>query len=252
MPAVKRGGITVIVVSRGQEALLRLCLLHVRRALGRLGLNPVDRIVVVDNASETPYRDDLFGSTMTAVIRFDRHASFASANNAAARKYANSYYCMVNNDVLLDEGALCSMVELVASNASIGICGSRLLFPDDTIQHDGVVFGAGSRGPYHVNRGTPRHLAPSSYGEWQAVTGACMLIRHETWGDLDGLCEDYPFGLEDIDFCLRARQRGWRIVCARSNSSLHFESMTAGRSEMDIPSRKLFMSRWSGKYTVDG
>ena len=79
-----------------------------------------------------------------------------------------------------------------------------------------------------------------------------MLVKREVWEELSGLDESYPFGLEDIDFCLRARQRGWRIFCCNDTDSLHFESMTPGRVELDVDSRRLFMQRWQGRYGVDG
>jgi GT2 family glycosyltransferase len=129
---------------------------------------------------------------------------------------------------------------------------SRLLFPDGTIQHCGVVFGAGAVGPYHLHRRQPAHTLSRSACEYQAVTGACMLVDGEVFRSLQGLDESYPFGLEDIDFCLRVRQSGRRIYCMNDTESLHFESMTEGRVGLDIPSRRLFMDRWAGKYAIDG
>lgn len=79
-----------------------------------------------------------------------------------------------------------------------------------------------------------------------------MLIRDTVWQQIDGLDEAYPFGLEDIDFCLRARQNGWRVVCDSSVDSLHFEAATPGRSKLDRSSRQLFMKRWTRRYMIDG
>ena len=126
------------------------------------------------------------------------------------------------------------------------------MFPDGTIQHCGVVFGRGRQGPYHWSRGRPGQLVSRYPGEWQAVTGACMLVRRAVWRELEGLDERYGFGLEDIDFCLRARQRGWRVLCCNDVDSLHFESTTPGRQALDVPSRKRFMRQWKGRFTVDG
>ncbi len=79
-----------------------------------------------------------------------------------------------------------------------------------------------------------------------------MLVRRAVWRELEGLDERYGFGLEDIDFCLRARQRGWRVLCCNDVDSLHFESTTPGRQALDVPSRKRFMRQWKGRFTVDG
>lgn len=243
--------ITAIVVSRGLEALLVQCLRGLETAAETAGEQV--QAVVVDNGSVPPYLGrDIAPSRLTVrFLRFDRRISFARANNTAAARVPADRYLLLNNDVLLHPMALLAMVELQERTGS-GICGSRLLFPDGTIQHCGVVFGPGRSGPYHVNRGRPGHLVPRSNAEFQAVSGACMLVAGEVWRAMGGLDEGYPFGLEDIDLCLRARRVGFRVVCAQKVDSLHFEAMTDGRVELDVPSRRLFMSRWQGRYGVEG
>jgi GT2 family glycosyltransferase len=209
-------------------------------------------VVIVDNGSETPYLPTVLRHAATRLVRFDVGVSFARANNHAARLHPADYYLLLNNDVFLAEGTIADMLRLICSARRAAICGTRLLFPDGTLQHCGVVFGPDGRGPYHRLRGHPTQVASRADGEWQAVTGACMLVRRSLWDALAGLDESYPFGLEDIDFCLRARQQGWRVYCCNRTESLHFESMTPGRAALDVPSRRLFMCRWRGRYAIDG
>jgi GT2 family glycosyltransferase len=186
------------------------------------------------------------------LMRFDTHISFSRACNIAAKAKPNNLYLFLNNDVLVHEQAVSSMIDLIQSNPCIGICGSRLLFPDNTIQHSGVVFGGGDKGPYHCFYKAPNHIVPRMNQEYQAVTGACMLVKNELWDGVNGMDEGYDFGLEDIDFCLRARQQGWSIICCNKVDSLHFEAMTPSRIERDVPSRKRFMDIWKGHYCIDG
>ena len=244
--------LTALVVSRGLNGLLSVCLQSLRRALDHALPAAECEIVVVDNASEFPYDPGTFAANTYRLIRFDTHQRFAKANNAGFGRYPGTFHLLLNNDVLLDEQAVGHMLGVLRERPSAGICGTRLLFPDGSIQHCGVVFGEGETGPYHLKRKCPSHLAARSDGEYQAVTGACMLVRGELWRELNGLCEDYEFGLEDIDFCLRARAAGWRILCSNATESLHFEASTAGRSRLDRPSRELFMRRWRERYTIDG
>jgi GT2 family glycosyltransferase len=185
-------------------------------------------------------------------LRLDQHHSFASANNLATEKFPATTYLLLNNDVLLCPNVLERMLGILDEQENVGICGARMLFPDGTLQHGGVVFGSGNTGPYHHMRGVDHRLAPTADRDHQAVTGACLLVRHSVWALLGGLDESYVFGLEDIDLCLRARQYGWRVVCCNRSYSLHFESMTAGRVELDVDSRGLFMRGWQNRYTVDG
>ena len=249
---MKNMGITIIVVSKGLEMMLRQCLAALNPALTLCGNDSRHHIVVVDNASPFPYMEEQYRHTGTELVRFDTPQSFAKANNYAAAYRPNDYYLLLNNDVLLSPKALVSMVSLMQNHARAGICGTRLLFPDNTIQHCGVVFGAGKTGPYHFLRKKPSHLVSRAPSEWQAVTGACMMIKDELWQSLDGFNPMYTFGLEDIDFCLRARQKGWRVFCSNETDSLHFESVTPGRVALDVGSRKLFMQTWQGRYTIDG
>jgi len=240
--------ITVIVVSRDLEALLKESLRHVARA----ARNYTTQLVVVDNASATPYDPKSMGCPPFAVIRYDQHHGFAACCNAAAKAWPARYYLLLNNDVLLHEQALVDMMLCFEDRPTLGIVGTRMVFPSNTIQHAGVVFGADQRGPYHVNRELQTDIVPRDFRLFQAVTGACMLVRREVWEQLGGMDESYAFGLEDIDFCLRAGQQGWLCGCCRTVDSLHFESMTPGRVEMDVPSRAHFMKQWKGRYTLDG
>lgn len=246
------GGITAVVVSKGLDALLDVCLVHLREALDRAGEPERHALVVVDNASSPPYVPEHFRVSDLHWLRFDVPRSFAHACNAGFAARPNDLVLLLNNDVLLAKEAIAAMLDALASRPRAGVCGARLLFPDGSVQHQGVVFGAGGRGPYHAARGRPAHVVPRGVAEFQAVTGACLLARGALWRELDGLDERYPFGLEDIDFCLRARQRGWRVLCSGLVDSLHFESMTPGRAELDVPSRRLFLQRWQHRYSIDG
>jgi GT2 family glycosyltransferase len=262
------GHVTAVIVSKGLDALLEVCLEHLREALDSLDherpdsaqddIDPVTEdglghaIVVVDNASDVPYGASRFRVPNIRWIRFDAHHSFAHACNAGFAAAPNEFVLLLNNDVLLRPDTISHMLHALELDPQAGICGTRLLFPDGTIQHAGVRFGAGRCGPYHVDRRRPADQVARGVVEFQAVTGACLLTRAEVYRELEGLDESYAFGLEDIDFCLRARLRGWRVLCSNDGDALHFESMTPGRVELDVESRRLFMERWQGRYTVDG
>lgn len=245
-----REPITAIVVSKGLDALLWRCLDGLRAALDAAPGGP-HHVVVVDNASPVPYRRaDL--PVPVELIRLDTDTSFAAANNRAAHRVPGARLLLVNNDVLLAPEAARRMGAVLDAHPLAGICGTRLWFPDGTVQHDGVVFGDGATGPYHRARGrrVPPRAGPPR--QWQAVTGACMLVRGEAWAALSGLDETFGFGLEDIDLCLRARQAGWQVWCDHAGTSLHLESFTPGRVAKDVPSRRHFMARWGGRYAIDG
>lgn len=231
-----------VVPSRDLHGLLHACLHSLATALQ----NVEDRdtvVCVVDNASERPYEADHWDG-VGRIIRLDHHQSFSTCVNRAAELSPSHDLLLVNNDCFVSP--LGSVEMLAALNMDgMGIAGSRLVFPDGTLQHDGV--GVGSNGPFHLRRGQQPGLFPLSLTYPIAVTGALMTIRRQVFDDLNGFDTSYPFGLEDIDFCHRARQKGWHVSCTHKYPSLHLEATTPGRIEMDIESRALYMERWAHK-----
>ncbi|MCE9630709.1 MAG: glycosyltransferase [Planctomycetia bacterium] len=242
--------VSAIVLSRDFDALLAICLQRFGESARRAGL--AARCVVIDNASQTPCPETLPGAPPYRLVRFDRHHGFGTACNHGARRDDGDFLLFLNNDVLLDPDALAAMREEFAARPTLAACGTRMVFPDRTIQHAGVVFGAGDVGPYHIHRKRPASLVPRSERRFQAVTGACLMIRRDVFLGSGGFDERYPFGLEDVDLCLRLGRDVGEIVCNQETESLHFESMTPGRVELDPPSRSFFMSQWKGRYAIDG
>lgn len=245
--------LTTVIPTRGFAPLVRVCLDRLAAAIARAATAAPLRAttVVVDNGTPHPLALPASDAAPVRLLRFDRHHSFAACCNAAVAAAPADRILLLNNDVLLDPGALADMLAALADAPTVGICGTRLVFPDGRLQHGGVRF-APTLGPYHDGRGRDPDAFPRATRDLQAVTGACMLVRGEVWSALGGLDEAYPFGLEDIDFCLRAGRAGWSVRCAQATESLHFEAMTPGRRELDEPSRRLFMERWRGRYAIDG
>jgi len=237
-----------IIVSRGLDEMLRFCLKSFFESANQLSDSV--KVLIADNASPRPYIESSFSDRRIRVLRFDVQTRFATACNRVVKECETEKLIFLNNDVFLDRSTLKKMLEN-SCRASIGVVGSWLYFPDGRVQHRGVVFGNNDIGPYHLNRG--QFLEPCSpFEEYQAVTGACLMVNRKLFNQLGGFNESYQFGLEDIDFCLRVRQHGYRVICVNAGRPMHFESFTPGRVELDGPSRQLFLEHWRGKYTIDG
>jgi len=202
------------------------------------------RVVVIDNASPVPLNCSEW-EFVDNVVRFDSHHSFSSCVNVGASRYLQDDILLLNNDCFLHPQAIKKMAECLTDD-SVGIVGARLVFPDGTLQHDGVA--QFPEGPRHI--GYLQHPSLDSTVTYPtAVTGALMLIRRQAFDDVGGFNERYEFGSEDIDFCHRVRLGGWRIACERSAGSLHFESSTPGRIEKDATSRQTYLSTWASRVT---
>jgi GT2 family glycosyltransferase len=244
---VKHTPLVAIVPSRNLLGMLGTCLCCLNAALENIS-DRVTEICVVDNSSHPPYEQlRQISKLSSSTVRFDSHQSFSTCVNTAAGNFPNHDLVLVNNDCFVSSCVLADMLKIL-EQSQVGIVGSRLIFPDGSIQHDGV--GLSSNGPFHLRRGQDPALFSFSKTYPDAVTGALMLIRRQVFDEIQGFDESYPFGLEDIDFCHRARAKGWQIACVHLHPALHFESFTPGRIELDIHSRDIYKKRWTEK--LDG
>jgi GT2 family glycosyltransferase len=243
--------LTTVILSRDLDALLRFCLLRLATAVHRAPIAS-HRIVVVDNASRVPLPPTLPDCPAYDLIRFDSHHGFAQACNLGVRHAPAELALFLNNDVLLADDALAVMTAAFDRYPRLGVCGARLAFPDGTVQHAGVVLAPPPKGPYHVARREPSHKAPTASERFQAVTGACMLVRGDVFARLGGFDEGFDFGYEDVDLCLRAGQEGYEVRCVQAPESLHFESITPGRPAFAVAALERFFAKWEGRYAIDG
>lgn len=214
-------------------------------------------VIVVDNASTDGTREYLEQARRIyetlKVIRNEQNRGFARACNQGARATKSEFLVFLNNDTIPHPGWLEAMLELAKGDERIGIVGSKLLYPDGTIQHIGVVVND-NRLPLHLLRGRrpeefARYLAEPR--DYQVVTAACMLIRSQLFSALGGFDEVFLKGFEDVDLCLRAREKGYRVMFAPNSVLTHFESMTEGRSTHDLRNLKVFLQRWGGRLQPD-
>jgi GT2 family glycosyltransferase len=181
--------------------------------------------------SEGPHAD-----TYRLVVQHDEHRDgFASTCNLGAKETADTLV-FLNDDTIPQPGWL---EGLVGAAESHGIAGSRLLYPDGTVQHSGVFLRRHVSGLVAYNR---RKEAPS--GEVPAVTGACLAIRRDLWDELGGFDEAFVNGYEDVDLCLRARQSGHAVWYCADSTVIHLESQSPGRFDHARQNIDLLQQRW--------
>ncbi len=159
--------------------------------------------------------------------------NYAAVNNAGAAAIAREFLLLLNDDVapVAPDWLDCMLAHM--QDPRVGIVGARLLYGNGMVQHEGVIMGladlcehAGRLRP-GSDRG-PHDICMVSR-EVCAVTAACMLVRATLYRDLGGMDEGFAIALNDVDFCLRARQAGWRIVYCAEATLYHYESLSLGR-----------------------
>jgi GT2 family glycosyltransferase len=217
-------------------------------------INRVTReIIVVDDGSSdrTPELLAAYGDRIR-VVRHEAARGFATACNAGAAAARGEFLVLLNNDTIPTPGWLTALVAHAQAHPRAAVVGSMLLFPNDTVQHAGVVFGL-DREPHHIYAGFPaRHPATTISRRYQAVTAACALFRRGPWEAQGGLDPAFHNGWEDVDFCLHAGEAGWEIHYCAESVLYHFESSSRDLlSEVERGNRALFASRWQEKIVPD-
>jgi GT2 family glycosyltransferase len=216
-------------------------------------------LIVVDNQSVEPqtlaYLDDLAQKPRVRVLRYAQPFNFSAINNYAANQANGEVLCLLNNDteVISSDWMEEMLGHLVQER--VGIVGAKLYYPDGRVQHAGDVVGVG---------GIAAHLHASierdhpGYGrravlvqELSAVTGACLMTWRSLYLQLGGLNERHlPVAFNDVDYCLRVWEAGYRVIWTPYAELYHHESLSRGQDltpdkKVRIRSEEAYMrSRW--------
>jgi GT2 family glycosyltransferase len=179
------------------------------------------------------------------VVSLRENAGFATAcNEGAAAARSTGYLVFLNNDTIPQRGWLDALVGYAAAHPRAAVVGSKLLFPNETIQHAGVVICQDGY-PRHLYAGFPaEHAAVNKSRRFQAVTAACALIRRGPFEDAGGFDTAYHNDLEDLDLCLRLGAMGHEVHYCHESVLYHLESVSRG-SKYPTESARLYRRRWA-------
>ena len=231
---------SIVIPVHNKAALTRQCL----DAIFESPPEVEHEILVVDDASsdETPEMLAEYGQAVQHV-RLERNAGFATACNTGAVAALGDYLLFLNNDTIPEPGWLDALFDY-AERDRVPVVGSKLLFPDGTVQHAGVVFGF-QGDPLHIYAGCPAdHPAVNKSRRFQAVTAACMLIRRDVFEPAGGFDTGYHNDLEDVDLCLRLGERGHEVHYCHESVVYHLESASRGPVKAPRPSARVYRERW--------
>jgi GT2 family glycosyltransferase len=210
-------------------------------------------IVVVDDASTdgTPellarhYED-------VRIVARARQGGFAAACNDGVSAATGDYLVFLNNDTVAQPGWLDALVDHAGTDPAAAVVGAKLLFPNDTIQHAGVVISADGW-PRHIYAGfRSGHPAVNRSRRYQAVTAACALVRRDAFERVGGFDLGYRNSLEDVDLCLRLGELGYEVRYCAESVLYHLESASRGRDRKRFQrSASLYSSRWRDRVRAD-
>ena len=220
-------------------------------------------VIVIENNSTDPatfayYKDAEKRYEGLKVVTWpEKGFNFSAINNFGRKAAQGEYLLLLNNDVEVRNGDwLTELLRQCAHPGGAAICGAMLYYPDDTIQHAGIITGlggyAGHSHKYHKRGGSGYMFRLATVQDFSAVTAACLLVRTAVYDELHGLDEEFTVAYNDVDFCLRVRDAGWRIVWTPYAELYHYESKSRGSDENDPAKKARFDAEHERLYAVHG
>lgn len=254
--------IEIIIPTRDRVDLMRMC---INSILIKTTFNNY-HITIVDNGSvedETSAQFDAWVKTnpTISVVRDDSPFNYSRLNNQAAFNSTADLVCLLNNDIEIISPDWLEEMAGHAMREGVGCVGARLWYPNDTLQHGGVILGIGGvAGHSHKywNKNDPGYFGRAlSLQAFSAVTAACLMIKRSIYEEVGGLDEKMQIAFNDVDFCLRVREAGYRNVWTPFAEMYHHES--ASRGYEDNPEKvarfnaevDFMKNRWGRKLTQD-
>lgn len=228
--------VSIIIPTRDAVALLRQC---VESVLAKTTY-PNYEIMVVDNGSTDPaaldYLAEIAMRSRVRVLRYAHPFNFSAINNFAAEMAKGAVLCLLNNDAEVISPDWLEETVGHLLQPRVGVVGAKLYYPDGRVQHAGDILGVG---------GTANHLHKFINGddlgycnravvaqEFSAVTAACLVTWRDLYLRLGGLDEkNLPVAFNDVDYCLRVRQSGYKVIWTPHAELYHHESVSRGKDK---------------------
>ncbi len=218
-------------------------------------------LIVVDNASTDGtvefLKTESDAQRLRAILN-PENLGFSKACNQGARAAVGRHVLFLNNDTEVQAGWLEPLVETIDSDESVVAVGSKLLFPDRTIQHAGVAILNDQKLPdplvgrhihYRKPESSPEANQPCTY---QALTAACVLMKKSAFDKVGGFDEEYWNGYEDVDLCFKLQQEGGVLVYQPQSVVIHHESQSGPERFRQVAHNiQRLHKKWLGKITPD-
>ena len=222
-------------------------------------------IIVIENNSiktETfDYYKEIEKDDRIRVVHYEGEFNYSKINNFGESFASGKYILLLNNDTEVISEDWIEELLMYAQRDDVAVVGGKLFYEDDTIQHAGIVIGLGSdRAAGHVHYGCDKenvgYMGRLFFAQnMSAVTGACMMVKKSIYDDLGGLDEEFSVAFNDVDFCLKARQKGYLNIFTPYCEMYHYESKSRGfettKSKKNRFKKEVKMFRTKWKDVID-
>lgn len=228
--------VSLIIPTRNNLHLLQKCIVSILKKTTYSNYE----ILIIDNGSDDPetlqYLEELQAKPNIRVVRDDRPFNFSALNNTAVKLVRGELVGLLNNDLEVIAPEWLSEMVSHALRPGVGAVGARLWYPNETLQHGGVIIGLGGvagHAHHHMHRHHYGYFGRAALtNSFSAVSAACLLIRKVVYIEVGGFNEnDLPVAFNDVDFCLRVREKGYRNVWTPYAELYHHESASRGKDD---------------------
>lgn len=230
--------VSIIIANRNHKSDLERCISSI---MDKSTYDNYEIIVVENNSNEDEifqYYEDIARHPKISVVKYAGDFNYSAINNLGEKSAKGEYILLLNNDVEVISPDWLEELLMYATREDVGAVGAKLYYDDYTIQHAGIVIGLGAhRTAGHTHYKVPKenvgYMGRLCYAQdVTAVTGACLMVSKKLYDELGGLDENFAVALNDVDFCMRIREKGYLNVFTPFAELFHYESKSRG-SDMD-------------------
>ena len=234
--------VSIVIPNKDEKETLKKCL----ESIWKKTSYPNYEIILVENNSTTQeirdYYKELDGKKRVRVVYWDKEFNYSAINNFGISYAKGEYILCLNNDITVISPDWLEELLANCQRPEVGIVGARLYYPDNTIQHAGIVLGMGGcAGSLFVglarSRGGYLHKAALQQ-DLSAVTAACFMVKKEVFEKVGGFEEQLAVAFNDVDFCLKVRHAGYLVVYDPYAELYHHESKTRGYENTEAKKRR--------------
>lgn len=252
--------ISIIIPNKDEVKSLKKC---INSILSKSTYKNYEIIIVENNSKSTSifkYYEQLKEHENINVIKWEKEFNYSAINNFGVKHATGEYILLLNNDVeVITENWLEEML-MHAQRKEVGAVGAKLYYPDNSIQHCGVILGVGGIAD-HLGKESSRydvgHIGRLCVTQnLSAVTAACLMIKKSIYEEVGGLSEEFVVAYNDVDLCMKVREKGYLIVLNPFAELYHYESKSRGMENTEekvnrfIGEVELFKKKW-GNNLVD-
>lgn len=247
--------VSILIPNKDEVAALDTC---IRSIYGKTTYANFEIIIIENNSTEKAtfdyYKQLQEEYDNVRVVVWENAFNYSAINNFGFQEAKGDYVILLNNDVeIITENWIENML-MYAQRRDVGAVGAMLYFPDDTIQHAGVILGIGGVAGHshkYFRRGDYGYMSRATIAQnLTAVTFACVMMRADVYREVGGLDEAFQVAFNDVDMCMRIRKAGYLVVFTPYTELYHYESKSRGQEDTPEKVKRFqseierFQNRW--------